>query len=257
MHAAASRSIATLLLFVAVCGGSATEAAAQTNRHGPPRAFDDAVVPASTSGTASRPRTWPISFRRTETAAAGEQSNAGSTSSPAEKPLPLAPRKERSPNGANRPAAPTATRGLTTIFSSLALVLGLFFLVVWFTRRALPQRAIALPKEVVEVLGRAPLHGRQQMQLVRLGNKLVLLGISAAGAEALSEVTDADEVQRLIALCQESQPNSVSSTFRQILSQLGSEPAPRGFVGDSRRSDADVAVAPGRRRSRPSEVEDV
>ena len=60
---------------------------------------------------------------------------------------------------------------LTTVFGSLAFVLGSFFVVVWATKKARPAGMAPLPTEVIESLGRAPLAGRQQMQLIRLGHK--------------------------------------------------------------------------------------
>ena len=49
----------------------------------------------------------------------------------------------------------------------LALVLGLFFLVVWALRRASPNSSATLPGEVLETLGRAPLANRQQVLMLR------------------------------------------------------------------------------------------
>lgn len=135
---------------------------------------------------------------------------------------PLAPPSKSQGDGA--PAKPqTPTRALTTVFGSLAVVIGLFILVVWFTRRALPKASTTLPKEVVDVLGRAPLGNRQQMQLVRVGNKLLLLSVTSNGATPLTEVTDPEEVDRLAGVCQRGQSGSVSETFRQVLGQLGGE----------------------------------
>lgn len=121
-------------------------------------------------------------------------------------------------------------KALFTVLSSLAIVLGLFFVLVWFTRRALPKGTAMVPTEVVEPLGRVPLNGKQQMQLLRVGNKLVLLAVTQNGVEPLAEVTDPDEVERLVAICQQNQPGSVTSTFRHVLSQLGNEPTRPGFL---------------------------
>ncbi len=127
-----------------------------------------------------------------------------------------------------------ATGGmLTTAFGSLAIVLSLFFLVLWVMRRAAPSGTAVLPTEVIELLGRAPLNARQQMQLIRLGNRLLLLSVTAQGAETLAEITDQSEVDRLAGLCQQQRAGSVSETFRQVLTQFSSEPAQAGFVGDS------------------------
>ena len=113
------------------------------------------------------------------------------------------------------------------------MVLGAFAILMWITRRSLPRGLQRLPPEVVQSLGRAPLDTRQHLQLLRFGNRLLLVCVSPAGSETLTEITDVDEVNRLAALCQVSQPNSISGSFRQILSQLGKEPVPRGFLGEA------------------------
>ncbi len=96
----------------------------------------------------------------------------------------------------------------------------MFFLLAWAMRRGASGSPGLLPHEALEVLGRAPLAGRQQVHLVRLGNKLVLVSVSAAGIEPLSEVTEPDEVQRLVALCRQGQTNSAALMFRQALDRF-------------------------------------
>jgi flagellar biogenesis protein FliO len=129
------------------------------------------------------------------------------------------------------PKSPSATGAITSIVSSLALVLGLFFVVVWFARRSAPKGASVVPGEVLEVLGRAALTPRQQMHVVRFGNKLVLLSLSPSGAEPLAEIDDPVEVERVLGICQEMQQGSITETFRQVFSQFGNEPAQEGFAG--------------------------
>lgn len=109
--------------------------------------------------------------------------------------------------------------------ASLAAVLGLFFAVAWVLRRGTPHTMAALPGEVVEILGRAPLPGRQQMHLVRCGHKLLLVAISATSADTLTEITDPLEVDRLCGLCRQSHPQSATATFRNILNQFGPDSA--------------------------------
>lgn len=113
---------------------------------------------------------------------------------------------------------------LVTVAASLGIVLGLFLLVVWVMRRGMPKNVPILPREALEVLGRAPLVGRQQVHLVRCGNKILLLSVSPGGAETLSEITDPIEVDRLAGICQQANPNSVSSSFRQIFQRFEKKP---------------------------------
>jgi flagellar biogenesis protein FliO len=122
---------------------------------------------------------------------------------------------------------------MVTVGGSLCVVLGVFLVVVWCTKRFAPPGSSALPKEAIESLGRAPLTARQQMQLIRVGNKLLLVALTPAGVEPLTEVTDATEVEHLLGLCRRGQKGSSTEVFRQTLAQLAEEPAPRGFVGIS------------------------
>lgn len=132
-------------------------------------------------------------------------------------PLPL------SPPGSDNRRQGVGTGGLTsgvTVLGSLAVVLGIFLLVAWGMRRAAPAGSIALPGEVFEVLGRAAMSGRQQVHLLRCGKKLVLVSVTPAGAETLTEITDEPEVDRLSGLCQQARPNSATAAFRQVFGQL-------------------------------------
>jgi flagellar biogenesis protein FliO len=114
---------------------------------------------------------------------------------------------------------------LLTIGSSLAVVLGLFFLFAWTMRRGSPGGSAVLPGEVVEVLGRAPLTHRQQLHLLRCGRKLVLVNVCAEGVETLTEITEPEEVDRLLGLCRQSHPQSASATFRQVFQQFAGKDA--------------------------------
>jgi flagellar biogenesis protein FliO len=148
--------------------------------------------------------------------------------------LKLAPPSRSSKTGAGAKSPPSSAGAITSIVSSLAVVLGLFFLVVWLARRGGPKGAMLLPAEVVEVLGRTPLASRHHMHVVRFGNKLLLLSITPGGAEPLAEIDDPAEVDRLSGICQELRQGSISETFRHVFSQFANEPAREGFVGAGR-----------------------
>lgn len=147
----------------------------------------------------------------------------------------------------NRPA-PTTGRTMTTIVGALAICLGAFFLFVWVTKRSSPAGLSALPKEVLESLGRTSLHGRQHLQLLRVGRKLVLLYVTPTSAEALTEIIDPVEVDRLIGLCQQASANSVTTSFRDVLTHFEKAPAEKGFLGEATKSDWELATRSGRKR---------
>ena len=62
-----------------------------------------------------------------------------------------------------------------TTVTALAVVLGLFLLGAGLVRRGGKKSNGRLPEEVVSVLGRVPLAARQFAELIRVGNKLVLV----------------------------------------------------------------------------------
>lgn len=164
-------------------------------------------------------------------------------------PIPIPPPKSGTRRGAGAPAPPaTAGNVATVVLSSLAIVLGLFFFVVWLSRRALPKASASLSRDVLEILGRAPLASRHHLQLIRLGRRLLLVSVTPDRAETLTEITDPDEMNHLTSLCRQQQPGSISDSFRQVLHQLG---APPGASGQPARAGLDapgVAAAGDRRR---------
>jgi flagellar biogenesis protein FliO len=127
------------------------------------------------------------------------------------------------------------TQSMYTIASALAIVIGAFLLFMWALKRGgrgAAGRRGTLPADVVSVLGRVPLAARQVAELLRVGNKLVLVSLTPTGAETLTEVTDPAEVDRLVGLCQQSNPFSTTKAFEQVFQQMSSEPASGGFLGN-------------------------
>jgi flagellar protein FliO/FliZ len=136
----------------------------------------------------------------------------------------LAPRNTSGKRSLDRPAPVTPATAIGTVVSSLAIVLGLFLGLVWFTKRVAPSGAQPIPKEAVELLGRAPLADRQTVQLVRVGNRLLLVALSAGTAHTLTEITDPGEVEHLAGLCRQGRADSASASFGRVLNQLATEP---------------------------------
>jgi flagellar biogenesis protein FliO len=137
------------------------------------------------------------------------------------------------------PATPSSAPALLSMLGSLAIVLGLFFGLIWLMRRGMPKGTRLVSSEVVEVLGRASLGGRQQMHVVRFGNKLLLVSLSPGGAETLSEITEPAEVDRLAGICQQSHSNSATNAFRQVFRQFGDDRTAGGVRGSSSKSGGD------------------
>jgi flagellar biogenesis protein FliO len=126
-------------------------------------------------------------------------------------------------------------QSMYTVVSALAIVIGAFLLFAWALKRGGKRasgRRGALPADVVSVLGRVPLAARQFAELLRVGNKLVLVSLTPTGAETLTEVTDPAEVDRLVGLCQQGSPFSTTKAFEQVFQQMSNEPASSSFLGN-------------------------
>jgi len=215
-----SLRVAGLILVLALVGGLSAQSRGERDRLEPPRSEAEEDDPP---GGAFQPSGETRKDRPANRPDLAKARPRGEPSDRSELP-PLFPKgrseRGREPGG---PVRSTRPQGLVPVVGSLALVLGLFFVVAWMMRRTIPAANLVLPGEVLEVLGRAPLAGRQQVHLVRLGNKLVLVSVTPAGMEALSEVTDPDEVERLTGLCRQAQPNSSTAMFRRVLQQFSGE----------------------------------
>ena len=116
------------------------------------------------------------------------------------------------------------------VVSSLAIVIGGYFGFVWLTRKFGAQSDKGLPSEVFEVIGSAPLNPRQNLQLVRLGSKLLVLVSGDEGASPIAEVSDPDEVEYLTGLCDQKMPGRTTSgsgnnvtVFRRALDRARNE----------------------------------
>ena len=201
----------------------------QTQRNGN-RQFDSRVTPATFEEPASFDGEQFINQQNSDPLAANQQQPNIPLDD--EDPLakPLTPPSE-APGSVFGGLNSTAMKPLMTTGLSLGLVLTLFCAVVWLMRKSGGKANRALPGEIVEVLGVTAITPKQQMQLVRLGNKILLLSITQQGVQPIGEVTDPEEVARICAVCQSNRPNSMSNTFRQVLTQMENERPSSGFLG--------------------------
>lgn len=128
----------------------------------------------------------------------------------------------RTTNQGDREPENGSTLPWATVVSSLAIVLGLFGGLVLILRRSGSVGMGGLDKEFVQVLGRTPLGPRQQLTLVRCGNRVLVLAVGASTTAPLSEITDPDEVNRLIAASKAGSQRQ----FQQTIQAIGREKPP-------------------------------
>ena len=81
---------------------------------------------------------------------------------------------------------------------ALALVIGLIFLARFALRRFAPGVGKGAGGGDIEILARTNLSARQQLCLVRLGRRLLLIGSGPEGMRTLAEISDPAEVADLL-----------------------------------------------------------
>ena len=215
-----------------------------------PSVYTQPESPPAQSAVPSAPPIQPVTPAKFEAPAPLPQAAASPAAS---EPRRVTPRNRHLPRPTKLNPASAATdvlpsfgvpfESLYSTGAALAVVLGLFLLFATLVRRGAKKSNGLLPEEVVSVLGRVPLAARQFAELVRVGNKLVLVSVTPAGAEPLTEITDPAEIDRLVGLCRSGKKGSSTDEFDQIFRQLADETAPSGFLGqEAPRVDARLAA---------------
>lgn len=117
---------------------------------------------------------------------------------------------------------------MRTVLSSLAIVLGVFFLLSALFRKQ--HRRTEGPR-MLETLGQVQVAPKVKLHLVRFGSRLLVLHITPNSVERVAEISDPDEVQRLL-----NDHNDPAATYPQVDELLqevhakGQSPS-RGLIG--------------------------
>lgn len=111
-------------------------------------------------------------------------------------------------------AGPSSYGSAWRTFSSLAVVVGLFLVFVWFVRRN--RVPLAARERVFHTLGRVSLLGKQA-HIVQFGDKLLVLAKTANGLEKLTELSNPVEVERVTELCQRGSSAQLAVGVRDAL----------------------------------------
>jgi flagellar biogenesis protein FliO len=81
---------------------------------------------------------------------------------------------------------------------ALGIVLGLVFICRWAARWMFPSVVAGRSSQVMKVLSRTVIAPKQQLLLIQVGRRLVLVGDCGQQMSALAEITEPDEVASLL-----------------------------------------------------------
>ena len=119
-------------------------------------------------------------------------------------------RAEEDPVAAIEPYSPLQTLG------SLFFVLTLFGCAAYWLRRGSKGNNPLLSGDAWEILGRGSLGAKHDVQLVRVGSRILLLGHSPNTIQTLVEITDPEEVQSMLQRCRSEQQHVRGGFSRKI-----------------------------------------
>lgn len=168
------------------------------------------------------------------------------------KPLNVAGRPARE-SATSRPAAgrsmSTLGGDLGRMFLALGIVLAIIGAIYWLFRRFYGGAVSSMTTHAVKVLSRTPIAPRQQVMLLKVGRRVVVVGDSNGSLSTLSQIDDADEVAQLLGQLQAEQMTRAASfgnVFRRNQTNFDDvEPPPRrGATGEEMTTVPDDAAEP-------------
>jgi flagellar biogenesis protein FliO len=145
----------------------------------------------------------------------------------------VAPRMDPRPLPRNETKAPAAAANPKSLMdpdgsgwrtaAALGGVVGLILLLAWGYRAVAngggrwPRALRGKHSALIEIISRTALSPRQALCLVRIGPRLVLLGVTPDAVRTLDVVQDADLVARLLGQTARARPDSHSAEFASCL----------------------------------------
>ena len=126
---------------------------------------------------------------------------------------------ESQPVARTRPISPDAENGgvnwtklAMSMFIVLGLIVALRYVAVWF----LPGARVGGGGRGVRVLGRTAIAPRQQILLLHVGRRVLVVGDSAGTMSPLANIDEPDEVAELLGQMSQTTPTNAASRFKAL-----------------------------------------
>jgi flagellar biosynthetic protein FliO len=104
-------------------------------------------------------------------------------------------------------------------FMPLAIVLALVLGAAWAVKRYLPARRLVMGSGVLEVVARLPLSPKQSLVLVKMGQRMVLVGVTPERVNSVCLVDDPEQVAELTGRIASQARDSSAHEFGQSLDE--------------------------------------
>jgi len=157
--------------------------------------------------------------------AAASQRRADPGSRPLGSPKEALPLGRNHDDGTSDDASPAIGSGwVLNTFTALAIVIGLIFVArAGYMKLSGQPMAASGNNSPVRVLSRTSIAPKSQVLLVSVGDRVLVVGDSAAGLRTLDVVDDAEETANLLAAVEAARPQSISRGFGDLLSRVNGD----------------------------------
>lgn len=132
--------------------------------------------------------------------------------------------KAATADGANgravAPARPSTAAEATRVGAALAAVLGLIFFLRWAARRLYKVPVTGRPSGAVQVLSRTVLSPKQQLVLLQVGRRVLVVADGGAQMSALCQITEPDEVASLVGQLRTEKESAGNKAFGSLFGRM-------------------------------------
>jgi flagellar protein FliO/FliZ len=135
--------------------------------------------------------------------------------------------------------APTFDFDWSRLVLAMGVVIGLILLMRFVVGKMYPGVGANKGARAVRVLSRSPIAPKQQVLLLQVGRRVIVVGDSAGTLTTLSEISDGDEVATLLGQLENTELPAIPSRFSTLFGKAQDE-----FIEDEPKPAADVTVAP-------------
>lgn len=112
--------------------------------------------------------------------------------------------------------------GLLKTFFALGFVLATFLALAHLARKTWPPLSkIKLPKEVLQLVASVEFQPKQEWMLLRFGGKLLLVCQQPGKTQLIAEISNQEEIDRIIALCEKPHPSDAAFSGLSLGGILG------------------------------------
>ncbi len=174
----------------------------------------------------------------------------------------LAPRKGKAegasagPGGVTRSGMPTAARMILSLLAVLAMILAGTLLLRRFSRMGRRIQA----RSGFEILSRTPINSRQSLVLVKLGARILVLGVSPNHIASLDTIDEPEELSTLLGLLESQNAGSISRGFETVFhrqSKRFDSPGASEFTNGSEWNEEESRMVRGARHELTALLEKV